>query len=92
VYADIQAGASPKGATVDVAGEQVAVKDHAAATTAAPEVSPRDRWKAVARVECGEKPVDVARDIGVNADELRGWYTELRQAALDLWATEASKH
>ncbi len=91
IYADILAGKSAHGSAVDVAGEHVAVKDNAAAEAAPPEVSPRDRWKAVARVECGEKPADVARDIGVSAEELKGWYTELRQAALDLWAAEHGK-
>jgi len=91
IYADIKAGKSASGSAVEMVGEQVAVRDHAASVSAPPEVSPRDRWKAVARIECGEKPADIAKDLGVSAEELKGWYTELKQAALDLWASEAGK-
>lgn len=90
VYAEVKAGKSSSSNKAEVAGEQVAVKNSATAT-APPEVSPRDRWKAVARVECGENPVDVAKGLGVEAAEVKAWYNELKESALNLWASEHGK-
>ena len=48
----------------------------------------KDRWHAVARVECGEKPEAVAKELGVTTTELKAWYQALRKSAVYLWEKE----
>jgi thiol-disulfide isomerase/thioredoxin len=88
VLADIKAGKKAAGgAGVEVNGEHVAVQAAAAPGSAAPSapIAASARWKAVARVECGEKVEDVARELATSPDSLRAWYKNLKQAALSLW-------
>jgi len=91
VLAKIKAGKASTGNKVDIAGEHVAVQNEAGTGAKAPppELAPRERWKAVARVECGEKAVDVAKDVGVTEMEVKEWYEELKRVALELWASES---
>ena len=53
-------------------------------------LSPKQRWNAIARVECGE-PIDkVAAAVGVAPSELHAWYSDLRKAATALWAADTA--
>ncbi len=70
-------------------GESVEVKQDADdAEPAGAAISPRDKWRAVARVESGESAEDVSGELGVSPDEVRKWYNELKQAALEMWKTQ----
>lgn len=87
VYTSIKAGNKPASAEVEVAGDQVAVEEAPAeAPVAAAEFGPKERWQAVVRLECGEKPADVAEDLGVSVADLKAWGKQLKQAAVKLWA------
>ncbi|MBD3167252.1 redoxin domain-containing protein [bacterium] len=87
IYAAIKAGEAPASGEVEVAGDQVAVEESSdSAPPAAAELTPKERWQAVIRVECGEKPADVAEDMGIDITDLRTWSKQLKQAAVKLWA------
>ncbi len=87
IYASIKAGAKPASEEVEVAGDQVAVEEAPAdIPPAAVELGPKERWQAVMRIECGEKPADIAEDFGVDVADVRSWSKQLKQAAVKLWA------
>jgi thiol-disulfide isomerase/thioredoxin len=67
--------------SVDVVQDNPAVQD----------VAPRDRWHAIARVECGEDIQAVAGETGVSVDEMKMWYSQLKDAAVELWKETAGK-
>ncbi len=48
-------------------------------------IKPRDKWRAVAQVECGYSIQEVADELNVEVDEVRAWYEELKSAALEVW-------
>lgn len=86
VLADIAAGKGPSGRVL-VGGESVAVQPPAG--TAAPVadlITPQQKWRSVARIECGAKPDDVAREMGVSVETVRSWYDELKKSAMGVWA------
>jgi cytochrome c biogenesis protein CcmG, thiol:disulfide interchange protein DsbE len=59
---------------------------------APPALSAKQKWNAIAKVECGE-PVDkVAASIGVSPAELHQWYADLKKAALSLWGADSAAH
>ncbi len=68
-------------------GETVPV----ASGSASRAVGPRDKWRAVARVECGESLDDIADELEVSPDTVSGWYEELKKAALSQWKTEKDR-
>jgi peroxiredoxin len=59
------------------------------AKKAPPALSAKQKWNAIARVECGEQVEKVAAGIGVSPAELRQWYTDLKKAALSLWGADS---
>jgi thiol-disulfide isomerase/thioredoxin len=74
-----------------VAGETVAVPasvPQEPAAAAAPETktfSARQKWHAVAQIETGKTPDEVAQELGVSKVEVEQWYEELKKAALEMW-------
>ncbi len=53
--------------------------------------SPKQRWNAIARVECGEPIEKVAASIGVTPSELHAWYDDLKKAATAIWAADSGQ-
>ncbi len=53
--------------------------------------SPKQRWNAIARVECGEPIEKVAAAIGVTPAELHAWYGDLKKAASAMWAGDTTR-
>jgi thiol-disulfide isomerase/thioredoxin len=53
-------------------------------------VNARQKWQAVAAVECGRAIDSVAAEIGVAEDDIRKWYEELKRAAIALWKDSAA--
>jgi thiol-disulfide isomerase/thioredoxin len=86
IVAAAVAGKVVSAKAVDVAGEVVAVQEGAHAPAAGDNVTPQQRWRAVAQVECGGKIDDVAKEYGVSADVLHGWYEDLKRAAVAAWS------
>jgi|WetSurMetagenome_2_1015567.scaffolds.fasta_scaffold00027_77 peroxiredoxin len=82
---------------VDEGGAAVPVEPSAGKGAAAEEgtvsrgvhLSPKQRWNAIARVECGEPIEKVAASIGVAPSELRAWYNDLKKAANTLWGADS---
>lgn len=70
---------------VDTAGRKAA-KQAAENGARQPKLSPKQRWNAIARVECGEPIEKVAAAVGVAPSELRAWYGDLKKAASVLWS------
>lgn len=60
-------------------GESVPVKQDT------PAISPKQKWHAVARVECGETPEKVADEMNLSADEVKAWYAQLKSSAMSVW-------
>ncbi len=50
-------------------------------------ISPKVRWDAIVRVECGVPVKNIADSLGVQPDEIRQWFTDLKKAATALWDT-----
>jgi peroxiredoxin len=48
-------------------------------------VTPKERWDAIVRVECGVPVEAIADSLGVQPAEIRKWFTELKTAATTLW-------
>jgi peroxiredoxin len=83
---------------VDAAGSFVPIQADAApakaeaASKRAPAPSAKQKWNAIARVECGEQVDKVATSIGVSAADLHQWYADLKKAALTLWGADTAAH
>jgi peroxiredoxin len=58
---------------------------------AIPQITPHQKWKAIARVECGEPLDKVAASINVSSEELQLWYNELKKAAIAIWEKDTVK-
>jgi thiol-disulfide isomerase/thioredoxin len=67
------------------AGDAVAVKGPAATAPTEIVLTPKQKWQAVAKVECGTPIAKVASETGVTADDVQAWYNDLKKAALELW-------
>ncbi|MBD3322351.1 MAG: redoxin domain-containing protein, partial [Chitinivibrionales bacterium] len=67
----------------DAGAESVPVVEN---TSAGESITPRKKWNAVARKECGENPEAIAGELGVSVDELKAWYQELKEAAMATWS------
>lgn len=85
----------------DAAGSFVPIQDSTASPAhpagaetkkAPPALSAKQRWNAIARVECGEQVDKVAASIGVSASEIHQWYADLKKAALSLWGADTAAH
>ncbi len=68
-------------------GESVAVKEKDEEKEPKKFTS-KQKWHAVARIECGESPDVIANELGVPKSELKKWYTDLKGAAIQLWDPE----
>jgi len=56
----------------------------------APALSAKQKWNAIARVECGE-PIDkVATSIGATSADLHQWYADLKKVAVSLWGADTA--
>ncbi len=53
-------------------------------------IGAKQKWNAIARVECGEQIDKVAASIGATPAELHAWYADLKKAALNLWGADSS--
>lgn len=51
-------------------------------------LTPKQRWNAIARVECGEPIEKVASSVGATPSELHTWYNDLKKAATAMWAAD----
>ena len=71
----------------EAGGESVDVKQDTD-EEASSEIPPRDKWRAVARVECGEPISDVADELGAKPDEIKKWYNDLKAKAIELWKND----
>ena len=85
---DVRVGAALQGP-----GESVAVRqgsdDGAVTSTVSP--TPREKWNAVAQIECGTPPEEISEQLGVSEGVVRQWYEELKRAALQTWAPKADE-
>ena len=88
VLGEIKAGATAKAGQVENLGQTV---EAPVAAPALAKIGARDRWKAVARVECGDNMERVASDVGVSREDIKQWYDELKKAATLIWADSSQK-
>jgi peroxiredoxin len=80
------------GSFVPIQEEPVPAKVEGEQKKAAPVVSAKQKWNAIARVECGEQIDKVAAGIGATPAELHQWYADLKKAALSLWGADSAAH
>jgi cytochrome c biogenesis protein CcmG, thiol:disulfide interchange protein DsbE len=78
VLAEIASGVAAKSGQVDQTGQTVT-------GPVASAIPAKDRWRAVNRVECGEKVETVAQEMGVDKEIIKQWYEELKGAAMSIW-------
>lgn len=50
-----------------------------------PTFTPKQKWHAVARLECGISPDSLALELNVPKTELRKWYNEIKKIAIQIW-------
>jgi peroxiredoxin len=48
-------------------------------------ITPKERWEAIVKVECGVPVETIADSLGVQPAEIRKWFTELKTVATSLW-------
>ncbi len=72
----------------ETASENAAIEADNNPNDEKPYIKPRKRWLAVARVECGNPVEDIARELGVETEDIRTWYKDLKTAALEIWKNE----
>lgn len=54
-------------------------------TTEPVKISSKQRWRAVAEVECGASPDSIATKLGVSKEELKKWYNDIKNSAIKMW-------
>ncbi len=69
-------------------GEVVAVQDDTSEKKDPAEFSSKQKWHSVARIECGEAPDAIANELNISKDELKKWFTDLKNKAIELWDSE----
>ncbi|MBD3419360.1 MAG: redoxin domain-containing protein [Chitinivibrionales bacterium] len=84
IIRDVEAGKALSTASSEE-GEREAVEAPGVDESAPSRITPRQRWKAVARVEYGDDPQEVADELDVPVEALKTWYSQLKDAALNLW-------
>ena len=75
------------GESVDVDAAKAASPD-STAPAEKPVLSPKDRWEAIVAVECGTALETLADSLNVSPEEIKGWYADLKKAAIGLWEKE----
>jgi thiol-disulfide isomerase/thioredoxin len=78
VLADIASGRA-------VAGSSESTGQAVSASGPTKAIPAKDRWRAVVRVECGEKAETVAGELGVDQETIRLWHEDIKRAAMTLW-------
>ena len=48
-------------------------------------ITPKNRWDAIVAVECGMELKHLSDSLGVQAEEIKKWYADLKKAAISLW-------
>lgn len=48
-------------------------------------ISSKQRWHAVAEVECGASPDSIAQKLGVSKETLKKWYSDIKSSAIKIW-------
>ena len=85
----------------DATGSFVPIQEETAPTAASAKTegepkkaapSAKQKWNAIARVECGEQIDKVAAGIGATPADLRQWYADLKKAAMSLWGADSAAH
>ena len=87
VVGAIQVGEKVSIAPSEGKGETVAVRDDKKDQTPK-EFTPKEKWNAVARIECGTSPDLVAAELDVPKEEIKKWYNELKKTAIELWESK----
>jgi peroxiredoxin len=82
-FVPIQEGAAPPAAAALAPAGDEAKK---------PALSAKQKWNAIAKVECGEPVEKVAAGIGVAPADLHVWYADLKKAAMSLWGADSAVH
>ncbi len=90
VFSAIKEGKAVTVQEDDEKGESVAVQDEEVKDEPK-QFSSKQKWHAVARVECGEAPDVIANELGVEKSELKKWYADLKGAAIELWESKQAE-
>jgi cytochrome c biogenesis protein CcmG/thiol:disulfide interchange protein DsbE len=69
----------------EVPQESVSAAPVASAAPAAVVIAPKQKWHAVALLETGSSPEQVASELGVTKDDVQKWYDELKKMAIETW-------
>lgn len=87
LIAEIESGKTVVTGAVHVAGEAVAAQGtgEKGSGGGVSVLSPKERWDAIVRVECGEKLENVAEEFGVTPQEIKTWYKDLKKTVLQMW-------
>lgn len=71
--------------------ESTSVAGKVVVQAAAVLLTPKQKWDAVVKVECGQRVEAVAADLKVTPEKVRGWYEQLKAASLGIWAADSAK-
>lgn len=53
-------------------------------------ITARERWNAIVAVECGMSLEKLADSLGVQQQEIKSWYSDLKKAAITLWESDTT--
>ena len=83
IISDIRAGRTVNEKAVSNS-ESVSVESETAVSRVV-WVTPKARWDAIVKVECGPPVSEVAASLEVSTEEIRTWFADLKNAAFSLW-------
>lgn len=70
--------------TVDADAETVE-NDSVESEIAPVNIGSKQRWHAVAEIECGASPDSIATKLGVSKEQLKQWYNDVKNSAIKIW-------
>ncbi len=87
IIGDIRAGRAISKSATALQGESVAVETVPAPAVKQerPPLTAKDRWNAIVAVECGMSLEKLADSLAVEPQVIKGWYADLKKAAMTLW-------
>lgn len=53
--------------------------------SAAVKIGSKQKWHAVAEIECGASPDSIAAKLGVSKEQLKTWYNDIKNSAIKIW-------
>jgi peroxiredoxin len=92
IISDIRSGKTVSAKAESETAESVEIEETKGADTSGPSpLKAKERWNAIVAVECGMPLQKLADSLGVQQEEIRSWYSDLKKAAISLWESDTTE-